>query len=346
MGQPKSSTAITILQRYLDGATLSHLIETMKFISQKLSLVTLLFSMLMPSAPAMAENPDATPQSDTFIASPVAIPRAPKIKAHPALWVVKDADTTIYLFGTIHILKPELSWFDGAVRDAFAKSDSLVLELVNPPAEEVQKIYMALALNNSGKTARAMMTQEERGKYEAALTKIGLEPASLDPFDPWAAAVTLQLVGVTQLGFDPNSGVEATLTSAAKATKKPILGLETMEFQLGTLDQIPLDKQIRFLLDSVTELEDAKAGMDDLVDKWAKPDPMGLARLMNDSISDPYIFDALFTKRNANWAKWIAKRMDQPGTVFLAVGAGHLSGKTSVPEMLKSYGMKTKRVKR
>jgi uncharacterized protein len=311
----------------------------MKSLSSKLSAAALLLAMLVPTAPSIAENANASQTA-------VAMPRPLKTKANPALWVVKDADTTIYLFGTVHAMKPGVSWFDGQVRNAFTKSDSLVLELVNPPMEEVQATYTKLALNTSGTTARAMLSAEERIKYDAALTKLGLAPASLDPFEPWAVAVTLQLMSAGQLGFNPDDGVETILTSAAKASQKPITGLETMEFQLGTLDQIPLDKQIRFLMDTVTELDNTKGGMDDLLDKWAKPDPEGLAKLMNDGAQDPYIYDALLTKRNANWAKWIAKRMEQPGTVFLAVGAGHLSGKTSVPVMLKSYGLKTSRVKR
>ncbi len=269
-----------------------------------------------------------------------------RVKAKPALWVVKDADTTIYLFGTVHVLKPGITWFEGPVRDAFAKSDSLVLELVTPPANEVQALYSKLAINTTGKTARSMMTDVEREKYEAALAKLGLDPASLDPFEPWATAVTMQLMSATKLGFNPDDGAETVLTSAANASKKPITGLETMEFQLGTLDQIPADKQIRFLMDTVNELDNIKGGMDDLLNKWAKPDPEGLAQMMNEGMTDPYVFDALLTKRNANWAQWIAKRMDKPGTVFLAVGAGHLSGKTSVPVMLKQYGIKTQRVKR
>jgi uncharacterized protein YbaP (TraB family) len=299
-------------------------------------------AMALTASLAVANEPKANVSQAT---------EAPKaatkmVKANPALWVVKDADTTIYLFGTIHVLKPGMTWFEGPVRNAFAKSDSLVLELVTPPVNEVQEAYSRLAINTTGKTARSKMTAEERTKYETALKKMELDPASLDPFEPWATAITMQLLSATKLGFNPDDGAESTLTSAAKASNKPIIGLETMEFQLGTLDQIPEDKQIRFLMDTVNELDNVKGGMDDLLAKWAKPDPDGLARIMNESMTDPYIFDALLTKRNANWAKWIARRMDEPGTVFLAVGAGHLSGKTSVPVMLKGYGIKTKRVKR
>jgi uncharacterized protein YbaP (TraB family) len=265
--------------------------------------------------------------------------------ADPALWVVKDKDTTVYLFGTVHVLKPNMTWFDEGVKTAFDKSDTLVLELLQPAPEAMQKLFIDLALDKSGKTLRSKLTDTERATYDAALTKLGMPITQFDPFDPWAAAVTLQLLTLSKDGFDPGSGAESVITAAATDAKKSIIGLETAEYQLGIFDTLPQDKQIRFLIDGSADIDKGQQTMSALVDKWAVGDVDGLAKLMNDGLTDPVLYDRLLTRRNANWAQWIKERMATPGTVFVAVGAGHLGGKTSVQKLLKKQKLKAKRVK-
>lgn len=271
--------------------------------------------------------------------------RSTVVDVDPALWAIKDKDTTIYLFGTVHALKPNLGWFDDGVKAAFDKSDTLVLELVQPEAAAMQKLFIDLALDKSGKTLRSKLNDEDRVIYDAALTKLGMPVTRFDPFDPWAAAVTLQLLSLSKDGFDPGSGAESVITSAAKQAKKAILGLETAEYQLGIFDRLPEEKQIRFLIDGSADIDKGKEVMDALVAKWSVGDMDALAKLMNDGLTDAVLYDRLLTQRNANWAKWIKERMATPGTVFVAVGAGHLGGKTSVQKLLKKQKLKAKRVK-
>lgn len=284
-------------------------------------------------APAEVEALDPVP----------VLPAATK-DADPALWVVKDEDTTIYLFGTVHILKPGLGWFDEAVKDAFDKSERLVLEIVEPPQAETQALFMKLAMDQSGKSLRSKMSDTDRAIYEAAVAKIGLPVAGLDPFDPWAAAVTMSVLAMQQKGFDVNSGAEKQLTAAAKAANKPIAGVETMEFQLGVFDAMSETDQIKFLIESAKAIDDSEANMDKMITLWAAPDPEGLATLMNEGLSSPQLYRVLLTNRNANWARWINEQMAKPGTTFMAVGAGHLSGSTSVQNLLSAYGVAAQRV--
>jgi uncharacterized protein len=262
----------------------------------------------------------------------------------PALWVVKDEDTTVYLFGSVHILKPGLGWFDDGVKAAFDASDQLILELVEPSAAEAQALFGKLAMDQQGKTLRSKMKDADRAVYETAVGKLGLPVAALDPFDPWAAAVTLTLLAMQKSGFDPNSGVEKQLTAAANAGKKPIAGLETMEFQLGVFDTLPESEQVAFLVETAKQIDDAGTSMDKMVDMWAAPDPEKLGQLMNEGLTSRTLYDALLTKRNANWAKWISARMAKPGVTFMAVGAGHLAGPTSVQNLLPAYGLSATRV--
>jgi uncharacterized protein len=295
-------------------------------------------------APVAAQNAPTEAPASVEALDPVKVTAAAIKDVDPALWVVKDEDTTIYLFGSVHILKPGLGWFDDGVKAAFETSDQLMLELVEPPVAEAQALFGKLAMDQQGKTLRSKMNDADRAVYETAMGKLGLPAAALDPFDPWAAAITISLLAIQKTGFDPNSGVEKQLTAAANATKKPIAGLETMEFQLGVFDTLPESEQIAFLVETAKQIDDAGANMDKMVDMWAAPDPEGLGRLMNEGLTSRTLYDALLTKRNANWAKWIAARMDKPGVTFMAVGAGHLAGPTSVQTLLPAYGLTATRV--
>ena len=262
----------------------------------------------------------------------------------PALWVVKDEDTTIYLFGSIHLLKPGLGWFDDGVKTAFDSSDQLVLELVEPPAAEVQALFGKLAMDQQGKTLRSKMNDAERAVYEAAMGKLGIPAPAFDPFEPWAAGITLSVVAMQKSGFDPNSGVEKQLTAAAKVSNKPIAGLETMEFQLGLFDTLPEAEQITFLVETAKLIDEVASTTDKMVDMWASAETESLGQLMNEGLTSRTLYDALLTKRNANWAKWISARMAKPGVTFMAVGAGHLAGPTSVQNLLPAYGLSATRV--
>jgi uncharacterized protein len=275
---------------------------------------------------------------------PAATAPVQTVDVDPALWVVMDADTTIYLFGTVHILKPGMGWFDEAVKDAFDKSDRLVLEMVEPDAATTQKLFAKYGLDTSGKTLTSKMTEEEKAVYAKAMEKVGLPVAAFEPLDPWAAAVTMQIVGLQKGGYDVTSGVETQLTAAAKAKNKPISGVETMESQLAIFDTLSQEVQVKFLIEGAKAIDTMNASMDNMVALWAKPDPEGLAGLMNEGLTDPKLYAALLTKRNANWAAWINKQLEKPGTTFMAVGAGHLSGATSVPQLLGAYGIKAERV--
>jgi uncharacterized protein len=282
----------------------------------------------------------------SFVCTPALAIQAPAetVDVDPALWVVKDADTTIYLFGTVHILKPGMGWFDEEVKAAFDRSDRLVMELVEPDVATTQKLFAKYGLDTSGKTLTSKMTEDEKAIYAKAMEKVGLPVAAFEPLDPWAAAVTMQIVGLQQGGYDVNSGVETQLTAAAKAAKMPIEGVETMESQLAIFDTLSQETQIKFLIEGAKAIDEMNKNMDDMVALWAKPDPEGLATLMNEGLTDPKLYAALLTKRNANWAAWIDKQMAKPGTTFMAVGAGHLSGATSVPQLLKAYGIEAQRI--
>ncbi|GAA0483478.1 TraB/GumN family protein [Parasphingorhabdus litoris] len=297
--------------------------------------LTLGLASCQPEPPQSAG--DTAPQS----AQIAIIPDDPD----PALWVLKDEDTTIYLFGTVHILKPGLSWFDEAVKDAFDASDELVIEMIEPEPAEMMKIVNEMAIDTTGVPLRDKLTPEDREKYEAAMTSLNIPVNAFDPLDPWFASVSMSLVPLMQSGYDTNSGVEDALNSHAKARNMKIVGLETPRQQLGFFDNLPEDVQIRFLnfnVDSIGEMAD---GMENMVAHWANANIGALAELMNAGLEEKILYETLLSNRNANWAAWVEERMKQPGTVFMAVGAGHLAGDDSLQAMLKKRDLKVKRIK-
>jgi len=274
-----------------------------------------------------------------------ATPEVKTVDADPALWVVKDKDTTIYLFGTIHVLKPGLSWFDDGVKKAFDSSDELVLEMVQPDAATMQNIVLSKAYSLSGPTLIERLPEADRPVYLNAMTNLGLPPAAFDRAQPWFVATNLSLLPLMKLGYDPKSGPETVLTAAAATEKKAIEGLETPEQQIGYLAGLPDKVQLQFLESTLKDLPKTEETMDGMVSAWSRGDPVALAKYMNDGLDDsPELAKTLLFDRNARWAQWIKARLGKPGTVFIAVGAGHLAGDKSVIDQLKALKIKAKRV--
>lgn len=266
--------------------------------------------------------------------------------ADPALWVVRDADTTIYLFGTVHVLKPRLAWFDDVVRDAFDRSDTLVLELVMPPPEEMEAITRELGIRYAGPPLPEMLPEASAAKLRDALDQLGRSPRELDRAEPWYAATTVAMLPVRELGYDPADGAEQVLARAAEAADKPVIGLETAREQFLYFDRLPEPVQRRMLIDTLDGLPDAARTLDKVIGAWTAGDPERLARLINaDLETADAVRQALLIDRNRRWADWIAVRMRQPGTVFVAVGAGHLAGDGSVQEQLATKELRAERIR-
>ena len=264
----------------------------------------------------------------------------------PALWEVKDADTTIYLFGTVHVMKPGVDWFKGGVKSAFDRSDELVLEIVEPEDPNGLASTMAgAALARDGVKLSDRLGATDRASYQAAMSTNGLPWQAFEMFNPWMAGMALSVKPLEALGYKSDLGAEKVLTAAAKASGKKVGALETVEQQLGYFAGLPMEQQVKFLTATVEGLPDMDREFASLVAHWQGGEPDKLATEMNESLeATPELARVLLIQRNANWAKWIRQRLDQPCTVFIAVGAGHLAGKSSVQEQLKALGVASARV--
>ena len=300
-------------------------------------LIAALAATTLLAGSAMAQT--ATP-APTAAKAP-----APKLMADPALWVVKDKDTTIYLLGTVHVLKPGTEWLDGGVKKAYDASSEVVLELLQPDTAVMQGLIGKYAVDPDGPALTAKLSPEVKALYERTTTELGLPAPAFEKFQPWFVSTILSLTAITKAGYDPESGVERQITVAATRDGKKMAGLETAEQQLGFFASLPEAAQLAFLKSTLEELQKIDGVFDTMVTDWGKGDPEGLARLLNDSMNDsPELVKTLLTDRNARWAQWIDDRMHKPGTIFIAVGAGHLAGPNSVQNMLKAHKLKAVRI--
>ena len=260
----------------------------------------------------------------------------------PALWRVSDADTTIYLFGTVHALPQASNWYDGRIERAFASADELVTEIDVSSAAGSAEALQTASLLPEGQSLRALMKDDDREQYEAALVGLGLPVEALDRYEPWYAAMTLSLLPLLRSGYEAQSGVEQSLSGRADQKKRG--ALETIEEQVALFDTLPQEAQLTFLDETVEKLPEATNTLDAMVAEWIEGDAAALAAMINAELTSPVLYERLLTSRNAKWAQWIEGRLAQPGTVFVAVGAGHLAGRGSVQEQLERRGVKVTRV--
>jgi uncharacterized protein YbaP (TraB family) len=260
----------------------------------------------------------ATPLHHDAIAAARPIAAQPSADRHPALWVVNDNDTIIYLFGTFHALDGKSRWFEQAVKTAFSESDQLMLETLVP---EPGRISVPAGI----------------APPPAAAVTLAPSASSL-----LASSRTVMSAGHSE-GMSTDLGADAILRHAAERTGKQVGGLESFQFQLNMFNSLPdapkaqaPDRQSLVALAQMLRQLEAAWNRGDL-DSFA---PM----LMQMRAQSPETYNRMFVQRNARWASWIANRLKAPGTVFVAVGAGHLSGPDSVQNQLASLGVKSARV--
>ena len=259
----------------------------------------------------------------------------------PALWVVKDADSTLYLFGSVHVLRPTTGWASPRVEAAFDSASDIWFEISNP---DDQAAIMPLIQQHglSPETPlSSRLTSEENAELDAAAKAMGASAAQLQPMKPWLAALSLSVAPLIKAGYDPKSGVELVLKARAEAAGKPIHGFETIDKQIGILAGLPDDVQLVFLRETLKDYENAATKLDEMVEAWARGDVATLDRVTITEMKDasPALYQAVLVDRNTDWANQIQTLLEGSGTAFIAVGAAHLTGDDSVQAILQKRGV-------
>ncbi|MDP9424184.1 MAG: TraB/GumN family protein [Pseudomonadota bacterium] len=242
------------------------------------------------------------------------IPAPAMVRASPALWEIRDADTTIYLFGTFHTLDGRTVWFDHKVREAFDASGELVLETIIP----------------------ADMSAANEQATEAG-------PDGKRRLKPFIAQTRTVMNESKSIGMSVDNGADMVLRRVAEGLGKPVSGLERFEDQIKTLSNIPAPPPAAAA--AAKAAPSAIVTVNDLLGAWRAGDTAAFSTMLAGfEAKSPVAYRMLIADRNARWGQWIADRLDQPGTVFVAVGTGHLAGKHSVQQWLAGRGIATARV--
>ena len=274
-------------------------------------------------------------------------PQAAQAREAPALWSVSDADTTVYLFGTIHLLPENYKWRTPALEKAVNSSQELVVETIvddkNPQA--LVSTLMGMALSPGLPPIGERVPASKRRALDAAIAKSGVPRAAFDRMETWAAAFMLLGNQFRDMGLKSGEGVEPVLKGEFTSEGKPIGELETNAEQLGFFDTLPEKAQRELLAGAIETPGDTKAEFQAMLTAWQRGDVNAIARTFNHDLgASPELRDALLKRRNANWSRWIEQRMEKPGSVMIAVGAGHLAGRDSVVDLLKRNGLHVHRI--
>ena len=281
------------------------------------------------------------------LASCATVPPAASATGRPALWQVSDRDTTVYLFGTIHLLPKDYAWRTATFDKAVAGSQTLVVETIIDTAkpQALAGELARLGFRAGLPPLASRVPAEKRALLESAIAKTGIPRPAFDRMETWAAAFMLLGTQFKDLGLTGEAGVESVLRNSFIQAGKPVDQLETNTEQLSMFDTLPESAQRALLEGAIDSPAEMRGQFQDMLGAWARGDVASIGATFNEDLSgSPELREALLKRRNVNWAGWIKRRMAAPGSVFVAVGAGHLAGPDSVVSMLQKDGYRVRRV--
>jgi uncharacterized protein YbaP (TraB family) len=273
----------------------------------------------------------------------------PRPDPRPALWLLADHDTRIYMFGTIHVLPPGFRWRSAALDKAVGESAELVVETYEAPGTEASAENMAGFFADRAVPILQRVPKKKRKPLKAAIEASGVPMPVLDRMHSWAAAMTLGMAQMLQEygveDADDAPGVEDVLEEAFRGAGKPILSVEDGNAVLASMGALPEAVQTQLLLEAIAPAKGgdlaAELGVGEADWVAGRSEALDLER---EEGFPPALFDVLVRRRNAAWTLWLEERLKKPGTLLFAVGAGHLAGRESVQAMLARRGLTVKRI--
>lgn len=262
-------------------------------------------------------------------------------RAAPPVWMVRDADSELVLFGSVHILPPGLKWRPAALDAALARADDVWFELPMDPASQAQVAQLAAGLGvlPPGQSLFALLPPADAQLLMKVADAYGVDRLTLDRLEPWLAEVALAGAAYRKAGADTEHGVEATLNAATPPAARRA-AFETPAEQLALFDQAPMPEQIASLRETLGELEADPEAYMKLVRAWVAGDVAGLDREALQPLRDaaPKMFARLVTGRNERWLKILQGRLKGHGRTVVIVGVGHLVGHGGLPARLRALG--------
>jgi len=310
--------------------------------------VTVLLALLWLGAPAAAQPPAAA-NAPAAAGAPAAAPATPRPRPRPAIWLLADHDTKIFLFGTYHILPHDFQWRSPLFNDIVRRSDELVLEVAdrgNLQSDAAARRPMML-----GKEAPILwrVSPDRREALAEMVAGLGVPIGQFDGLQTWSVALGLAAAQIVRtVGGEGETlaelpGVEDLIEAEFRAAHRPVSGVETAAQQMGFFAAMSFAEQRGFLESMVDEYRRGSAAPDTIgEDDWVRGDVDSIA-VESRAMPGP-LYEALLRRRNAAWTDWLAARLERPGTLLFAVGAAHLAGPDSVQAMLAARGLEARRI--
>ena len=272
---------------------------------------------------------------------------APQRAATPPVYVIKDDDTTLYLAGTVHLLPDDIDWRSAALGRAISAADELVTELSAAELDKIPDIAPRYTKASGHTPAQDRFAPDLQDDFARLADAENIAVAELATIDDWAIALLLAQISARKAGLSSDNGMDNALSADFARAGKPRSGLERAADQFAAFDAIPRTEQRQMLNRVMRDVADGKA--DDrlraTVSAWAAGDMTALAAIIaTDAALAPQTNRILLVDRNRQWSIWVAKRLERPGTLLVAVGAGHLAGPESLIDFLAERGIMATRL--
>jgi uncharacterized protein YbaP (TraB family) len=289
--------------------------------------------------------PDAPKTRILASAAALALLAAGAARAEPALWQVTGGASTVWLFGSVHLLPEGGFAVDGALEDALGEADRVCME-IDPGAQDeatTASITLQRAVDPEGRDLFELLGDEAE-RVRTAAEEAGVPVEALAAFEPWFAGLTVSVLALQSHGYDVQHGVEQVIQAKAQAGGKPGCGLETLDGQLGMLDALPADLQAEILMQAIEEAGDIESLIEPMLAAWRDGDEAGLEQSLEDDFEGyPELAEALIYRRNERWADQVAGMLEDDESVLVVVGAMHLVGDRGLPSLLRERGYRVVR---
>jgi uncharacterized protein YbaP (TraB family) len=259
-----------------------------------------------------------------------------------SLWELHGKHNTVFLLGSIHVLRPGDYPLSPAVMQAYASSKSLLMEinLADMDLEQLQAEMLASAMLPEGKSLPGVLGPKRYSRAESLARDVGVELATFDQFAPWFAAEAISQLQLLQLGFQPTSGVEMYFLERARSDGKSIAGLETVHDQIALFEGLSLDAQAEYLVASLEQAHELPKQVDDMVHAWQRGDTAWFDDQLKSELGrDPVLYQSVLAARNRKWVPKIEALLNDDKNYLVIVGTGHLVGRNSVIDLLKKDGV-------
>ena len=259
-----------------------------------------------------------------------------------SLWELHGKHNTIYLLGSIHVLRPSDYPLAPAVLDAYRNSSSLLMEinLDELDSDQMQSEMLASAMLSDGKSLPEIMGQSRYSRAQNLAREVGFDLSTFDQFAPWFAAEAISQLQLAQLGFDAQSGVEMYFLGRARTDGKTVAGLETLHDQIALFEGLSMDQQANYLVSSLEQARDLPKDVDAMVHAWQRGDTAWFeGQLKTELGRDPKLYQSVLVARNRKWVPKIEALLNDDQNYLVIVGTAHLVGQGSVLDLLKKDGI-------